>query len=309
MTRFLAALLAIATPASALNWEAARDYSIRHGGTVLILATPQGVREHFRAGWSARTPANVASITKSLTALAWLSAFSPAESIHFSERSLPAARLLSQSSGLEPGARLIYTRHVDLARALHRLRWSERGFAYGPSHWEVLGDEMIRRGYPVERFLERVGIRPAAWTRDRNERLHHSAGAHLSAADLLLLGRLVQDHGRRGWVRIIPRERIAAALTPSAANATYGLGFWLNSATSPGAREFDIEESIGTIQGPENWANRCLARSAPPDLVAMAGSRGQRVYIIPSRRITIVRLGDSRTFRDPDFLNALFRAK
>jgi len=42
-------------------------------------------------------------------------------------------------------------------------------------------------------------------------------------------------------------------------------------------------------------------------MIAMVGSRGQRVYVSPSRKLVIVRLGSQAGFRDPDFLRRFFR--
>ncbi|MDX2081549.1 MAG: hypothetical protein SFU53_12275 [Terrimicrobiaceae bacterium] len=309
MIRLILVLAAAATiSASALNWDAAMDYSDCHGGNAIIVSAPGALKSRFRPGWSDRTPVNTASITKSITALAWLSSFPPSETITFRARQRPASAFLSQSSGLEPGRRLLYGRKADLEKNLQRLRWStDSSFAYGPSHWEVIGSELLRHGRPVETFLTRIGIRPAAWSRDATDRPHHSAGAHLSASDLLCLGRLVADGGRRGWRRIIPADRLQAALSPSPANGAYGLGFWLNAAASSRSSEFDIEEALRAGSRPESWKNHCLSRLAPRDLVAMAGSGGQRVYIVPSRGLVVVRLGEGGAFRDPDFLRALFR--
>jgi hypothetical protein len=41
----------------------------------------------------------------------------------------------------------------------------------------------------------------------------------------------------------------------------------------------------------------------------MIGTRGQRVYVVPSRNLVVVRQGDGRGFSDAEFLRQLFEAR
>jgi hypothetical protein len=38
----------------------------------------------------------------------------------------------------------------------------------------------------------------------------------------------------------------------------------------------------------------------------MIGTRGQRVYVVPSRNLVVIRLGEGRGFSDAEFLRCLF---
>jgi len=92
-------------------------------------------------------------------------------------------------------------------------------------------------------------------------------------------------------------------------NRMYALGFWLNrGAGGVGAREIDVEAALGREQSAEFWREGCLSRLAPADLLAMIGTRGQRVYVVPSRDLVVIRLGDGRGFSDAEFLRRLFGA-
>ena len=135
-----------------------------------------------------------------------------------------------------------------------------------------------------------LGIKPGGWRRDRLGNPYFSAGAQVSARDLLAAGHLVR---RKGWNWIfsrVPSSLMRTASTGSSANPMYGLGFWLNRlAPEKDAVECDVEEAI-SAQRPA-WARSCLSKNAPSDLIAMVGSHGQRVYVSPSRDLIIVRLG------------------
>jgi CubicO group peptidase (beta-lactamase class C family) len=90
-------------------------------------------------------------------------------------------------------------------------------------------------------------------------------GASLRAMDWLAYGRYVAEK----------RERLAPCFKGSAANARYGLGWWLG------------------------------ARYAPEDLVYASGSAGQALYVVPSLDLTIVHFGASASFRHETFLKRL----
>jgi CubicO group peptidase (beta-lactamase class C family) len=62
--------------------------------------------------------------------------------------------------------------------------------------------------------------------------------------------------------------------------SSYGAGFWTNA-------------------GPSEFAARRIKGGMPADTFFASGNRGQRIYIVPSERLVVVRLG--MTHRLPDF--------
>ena len=55
----------------------------------------------------------------------------------------------------------------------------------------------------------------------------------------------------------------------------------------------------------QHWAGACLCRAAPRDLVACIGSDYQRLYVIPSLELVVVRHGAGGPFSDARFLRLL----
>jgi len=55
----------------------------------------------------------------------------------------------------------------------------------------------------------------------------------------------------------------------------------------------------------QNWNGACLCRDAPSDLVACIGSGCQRLYVIPSMQLVVVRHGSGGSFSDAQFLRLL----
>ncbi len=319
-------LPALAGPAEALH------YSDRSGGCALIIwQDGRTLLESYRQGGAPEKKEYVYSITKSLAALATFSAVGKGV-LKFEEKAAGAIsawqgdprksqitvrELLSQTSGLASGFDALYSpnlRHKGkVISQLPALSRPGQSFVYGPSHYEALEVMLARKlgrdALPLieDSVLGPLGIRSDRWRRDHSGEPFFSAGARLSARDLLKVGHLVR---RKGWnwiIPLVPAGAMAQATTGSAANAMYGLGFWLNAnASGQQAVERDVEEAITQGLSSECWSRSCLSRSAPSDLVAMVGSRGQRVYVSPSTNLVIVRLGRENGFRDPEFLRAYF---
>jgi len=310
--------------------DAAR-YSARHGERALLIWQHGRLRlERYGAGGSRDKAENVYSITKSLCALGTFSAIGrkvleldEAVSLTLTEwqndprkRRITVRDLLNQTSGLSPGFEEIYAANLrNKEKTVLKLPVSSTpggAFAYGPSHYEVLEALMARKlGESALVWIDGalfrpLGIKPGGWRRDRLGNPYFSAGAQISARGLLAAGHLVR---RKGWhwiFPLVPSSLIRTASAGSSANPTYGLGFWLNRcATEKHAIECDVEEAIASRR--PDWSRSCLSRSAPSDMIAMVGSRGQRVYVSSSKRLIIVRLGSGTGFRDPDFLREFFR--
>ncbi len=152
--------------------------------------------------------------------------------------------------------------------------------------------------------LVRLAFGLEGWRRDRLGNPYFSAGAQVSARNLLAIGHLVR---RKGWhwiFPLVPSSLVRQASLGSAANPIYGLGFWLNRlATENTAVEIDVEEAISARA---DWKHACLSRSAPADMIAMVGSRGQRVYVSPSSKLVIVRLGSQARLSRPRLSAAIF---
>jgi len=83
------------------------------------------------------------------------------------------------------------------------------------------------------------------------------------------------------------------------------MGFWNNRAAGPSAREFDIEDMLELDWPKQDWRETCICREAPADLVAAIGSGYQRLFVIPSLNLIIVRQGTGGHFSDAEFLRLL----
>jgi CubicO group peptidase (beta-lactamase class C family) len=100
-----------------------------------------------------------------------------------------------------------------------------------------------------------------------------------SARDWARFGELYRNHGVVDGKRILPEGWVAYSTRPTL-DSPYGSGFWVNAGQHPDAR--------GRVQA-----------GMPVDSFYASGLFGQRVVIVPSQRLVIVRFG--ATIDPPDF--------
>ncbi len=228
--------------------------------------------------------------------------------------------LMQQVSGLESGVIPLYrNRPADKGPVAVALRCvDEPGavFRYGPSHWEVLG-EVLRRKLKAEGkgslvgFMQRAVMRPVGlngegWRSDRMDVPYLSTGAVLTVRGLGRLGetlaRLLRGESRRG----LDAKRFAEMARVSAANPMFGGGLWRNgNARRPGAVSIEVEKWIDRPMSQGFWRTACLSRRQPPEMVALVGAGGKRVYVWPEERRVFARFGTSTAWRDGAFLDEI----
>jgi hypothetical protein len=98
-------------------------------------------------------------------------------------------------------------------------------------------------------------------------------------------------------------------LQPGIANPGYGLTFWLNAPAHP------VETVNPFMRSANSDPNRSVLRGgaiydkAPRDLAMAAGAGQQRLYLIPSLDMVVVRQGESNNFRDAEFLARLLHGR
>src|SRR5207237_2416508 len=97
---------------------------------------------------------------------------------------------------------------------------------------------------------------------------------------------------------------VLESLTVSQANPSYGLTFLLNSQ-APNGLEADMERMLDLPWQNAQWTNVCICKDAPSDMVVALGSHYQRLYVIPSLNVVVVRQGSGAKFSDAHFLSLL----
>lgn len=315
--------------------QRAAEYSRSRGGLALIVNhRGNTILEQYHNGGSPQKAVHVRSITKNFWAVLLLMAAEdglleldePASATLTEWRADPLKRqitirqLMAQTAGLEPGFGAIYGSGARdkyaAAVALPSRAAPGASFRYGPGHYEALGELLKRklaqrggnttnRGYLHARLLGPLGIGGTHWRTDRAGNPYFSAGGEVSARGLLVFGRMILQRG--GWGRQhVSAASMAEAATGSRVNPAYGLSFWLNNnAARADAVEVDYERILESGGNFGAWDRACASTLAPSGTIILVGSSGQRVYIIPSLELVVVRLGASGQLRDPEFLRLL----
>src|SRR5437588_1117571 len=300
--------------------SAAADYSARHRGvSFLAIQDRRTLLEQ-----NAKTAHKIYSGTKAFWDLAALAAAEDGL-LRLNERvadtitswrsdsrkaQVTIRQLLNFDSGLEPDFFLHETESRDRDAAAIRARMvAEPGsaFIYGPAALQVFHQvlkEKLRGDSPTHylerRVLHRLRLGSQRYLTDRAGNPLLAAGWVLTARQWAKLGQVVLANG----APVISRNSLVQCWHGTAANSAFSLGWWNNRA-APNGREFDLEQMLIPKWQNQDWHDACICRDAPGDLVACIGSEGQRLYVIPSLKLIVVRQANGGSFSDAHFLRLL----
>lgn len=200
------------------------------------------------------------------------------------------ADLLSLSSGIEVSntRNLTYQNAVNRAEAVH-----EPGevFAYGPAPFQIFGEILVRklegaghdedpRDYLQRRVLDHLGVEPTNW-RDRVGGMAHlPSGAAFTARDWALFGQFVLQGGEWDGEQLVDPDALASLFEGTEANSAYGISWWLPHRFADGVSPTGGAFRTGWSYNPvEDW----------PEVWMAAGAGDQKLYVIPSLELVIVR--------------------
>lgn len=212
-------------------------------------------------------------------------------------------------------------------------------FRYGPYPFLVAGAVIERvqsrsfADYLEQRILDPLGIEVEWRARCGDGKPQLAGGAAMTARHWATLGEFIRQGGVHQGKRLLPASLVQELFRPAAANPNYGLSWWLVGATLQAQPALGLEQARGGRRAGRLGARRAGRVGArgrgetradataggvpeipawmPKDLVMAAGAGKQRLYVIPSKELVIVRLGPltrGRQFDDAQFLGALFGA-
>ena len=305
--------------------RAAKYSESKRGVSTLIVQNGKTIFEHYANGGSADAKWPIFSGTKSFWGIAALVAVRDglfklddrvADTITEwrndpRKSQVTIRQLLNFTDGVEPAPHLhresIWDRNAVAIR-LSSVAEPGTAFTYGPSHLQIFS-ELLRRklngrkifSYLDQHVLGPLGLSGLDYKKDARGNPLLATGFELSARQWARLGELVLDHGNYDGRQVLPEALLREAFTGSGINSSYGLTFWVNRV-APIAGEIDIENMLVLPWQRESWNDICICRAAPRDMVVALGSGYQRLFIVPSMNLLIVRQGANAKFSDAKFL-------
>jgi len=113
---------------------------------------------------------------------------------------------------------------------------------------------------------------------------------HSTTRSMAQYGLLALNRGKWQDKQIIEESFFNESVTPSQAiNPSYGYLWWLNGKAGY------------MTPGSQTWYPGALVPAAPSDMYAAMGAEDQRIYVIPSKKMVVVRMGDASDPANPDF--------
>jgi CubicO group peptidase (beta-lactamase class C family) len=229
--------------------------------------------------------------------------------------------LLNFTAGIDPTFSLHGKRIPDRNRysiQIPAVRAPGQSFMYGPSQLQIFS-ELLRRKllsrhltpqeYLTRNVLRPLGIEGVDFRQDVEGHPMLASGFRLAAKEWARLGTLVLEDGSYKRHPIVREDILHECFRTTRINPMFGMGFWLNrEAHDSSVREVDVEKMLEVPWQRQSWRGSCLCKEAPTDMIVAIGSGYQRMLVVPSRHLVIVRQGrDVTNFSDATFLRLIFR--
>ncbi len=320
-------------PIPAANLTVLADYQKNTSGRSLyILQDGKVVFEQYDNGGAATQPQLLASGTKSFNGIVaaaaitdGLIAFDDLASTYLTEwktdprkSRITLRQMLSQIDGQLSGESGSATSMESWAAILAEPTSYDpaQRFEYGPYHFNSFAAAVQRKlqsasketyeAYLKRRILDPLGISVQWIYRCADGNPQVAGGAAMTAKDWATFGEFVRNRGLWQGKQLIKADLIDECMKPTVPqNPCYGLTWWLKEPVSDA-----LAAQNATVKELQPVAN---ATWAPEDMYFAAGAGKQRMYIIPSQKLVVVRQASLttplRTFTDEDFVSLLLRGK
>lgn len=199
------------------------------------------------------------------------------------ENLITVRNLLTMTSGIDDANQLVIKPNLTYV-ADAGSRW-----AYG-NVFQKLTDVVSVAGntsfetYFNEKLKNKIGM-DGYWNFGTIFTIYHS-----TARSMARFGILALNKGRWDNVQIVDEQFFTESInTSQSINPSYGYLWWLNGKTSY------------MIPGEQTVFQGSLVPDAPADMYAAMGARDQRIYVIPGKKMIIIRMGNASDPANPNF--------
>lgn len=275
--------------------ERTRAVIVLYNGQLIAEEYANGFNSHSRLqGWS-MTKSVISALIGIMVSQGRLQIDSSAPVPEWSDPSDPrhsisVRDLLQQSSGLDflenyskaSDATVMLYERADMGgfTARHKLKQLPGSYFYYSSGNTNILSRMIRQitrdsayyAFPYTQLFNRIGMQSAVMEPDASGTFVGSSYMYATARDWARFGLLYANDGLWQGERILPENWVRESSTPAPASlqGEYGFQFWLNAGDKEGNRKYP---------------------HAPEDMFCADGYESQFIFIVPSKKMVIVRLG------------------
>jgi CubicO group peptidase (beta-lactamase class C family) len=317
-----------AAPSEA-NCKRAADYSEANGGfSVLVMVDGKIVFERYGKDGGTDKRHGLASGTKSFVGVAAVAAVEDglirlddkvSESLtEWKDDPLKSQityrQLLTLTSGLTAEERVIPSRSPGWKAIIDEPMTGKPGqqYEYGANQLSAVCEALQRRlkketfeEYLARRVLKPLDINLEWRVRYADKNPFVGGGGAMTARDWAKVGEFMRLEGQAGGKQIVKKDLLAECLKGTMQNPAYGLTWWLKEPVPD-----EIIRKVPILR--RDMGDMVKSDWIPEDLFLAAGAGKQRLYVIPSMKLVVVRQSDiakGRTFSDTEFLSRLLRGK
>jgi CubicO group peptidase (beta-lactamase class C family) len=199
------------------------------------------------------------------------------------ENLITSKHLLSMTSGLNDESELVIKSNLTyLADA--GTRWSYHNVFQKLMDVVAQASNQDFETYFDNQLKNKIGM-DGFWNNGLIFKIYHS-----NTRSMARFGILALNKGKWDNEQIINESFFTESITTSQSiNPSYGYLWWLNGKTS-----FMIPGEQTVYQG-------SLVPNAPVDMYAAMGANDQRIYVIPSQNMVVIRMGDASDPANPNF--------
>jgi CubicO group peptidase (beta-lactamase class C family) len=324
------------TLAETAAFQNAADYSASHNGdAVMVMRDGQIVFERYVGSYNRDDLHVLASGTKSFSCAFMLAA----EGDHYLSRNdtvsdvitewksdpnkskASVLQVLSLQSGLSTNPDYSPADVADLDT--YQLAIDDpanyapgQAFIYDPIAFQAFALMFERKtanmdpiAYLQTKIFSKLGISDSDyfWQRDAEDHPQMAGGSSFSAPVWARYGQMILQNGTWQGTRVLPAQGVKDCVTyPNPAYLGYGITWWLNRDVGD---TYDPSIDVIPADGVADSGGHQIAPHVPADMIMAAGTGHQRMYLLPTQRMVVIRLAPLTTetdeWSDDEFLSRL----
>ncbi|WP_462260029.1 serine hydrolase domain-containing protein [Ferruginibacter sp.] len=199
------------------------------------------------------------------------------------ENLITSRHLLTMTSGLNDSSELVITPNLTYM-ADAGTRWSYHNVFQKLMDVVAAASSQTFETYFNAKLKNKIGME-GVWNNGIIFKIYHSNTRSMARFGLMALNK-----GKWNTEQIINETYFTESISTSQnINPSYGYLWWLNGKTS------------AMIPGGQTVYPGTLVPNAPADMYAAMGASDQRIYVIPSKKMVVVRMGDASDPGNPSF--------